>query len=65
MISLLRDLSSKYNIYKGVGVDENTALVVEGNIGTIMGANGASFFDSRNSKILSDNSIENVRFTFL
>lgn len=50
MISLLRDLSSKYNVYKGVGVDENTALVVEGNVGLILGANGASFFDARNSK---------------
>lgn len=65
MIALLRDLSLKYNIYKGVGVDENTALVVEGTVGLILGANGASFFDARNSKTPSDKSIENVRFTFL
>lgn len=65
MIALIRDLSSKYNLHKGVGMDENTALVVEGSVGTVLGAGGASFFDATNSKTFSDNSIENVKFTFL
>jgi cyanophycinase len=38
MIALLRDLSGKYKIQKGVGMDENTALVVEGSTGLILGA---------------------------
>jgi len=55
MIALLRDLRTKYNIYKGVGVDENTALVVQGSTGLVLGANGASFFDARNSKSVNIN----------
>lgn len=68
MVALISDLQSKTNIPFGAGIDENTALVIEGDHATILGANGVSLFDLRNAKGSRKNGqldIRSVRLTYL
>lgn len=47
MISLIWENRFKTGCLVGAGVDENSALVIEGNKGTVLGTSGVVFIDLR------------------
>jgi len=67
MIRLMADLRG-WDITKGVGIDENTALLVVDNMGEIIGESGVYFFDSAASEISNKNGLfkmNNIKVSYL
>ena len=46
------DLIDKKGYKFAIGIDENTSLSIEDDIGTVIGENGVYFFDFSNAEII-------------